>query len=127
MTDCPYEQREWNGVIDKEEYVAEFEYGADGRYALEVEVTGPCPRCRHRSSDGHPLFRVDGFNGGLRGTSGYRTLLAELDDLLHAGELTEVSETRADLLCRCSKVHDGQPERGSGCGASWSLLVKAPS
>ncbi|MGN9787979.1 hypothetical protein ACTMTF_41635 [Nonomuraea sp. ZG12] len=121
-----YTPAEWDGEIDVNAYRAAFEFGADGRYALEVEVEGPCPACHHPSVDGHPLFRLDGFGPGGRGSAAHRAYLAELDELLHEGELEEVTVHEADLLCKCEEPHEGQPGAGSGCGASWSLTVEVP-
>ena len=126
MSEWVYKPQEWDGEVDKSKYRAEFEFGPDGLYALEVEVTGPCPRCHHQTTDGHPLFRPEGFNATRRDSPAYRAFLAELDGLLHAGELEELAQYRADLLCRCGEVHEGQPDRNAGCGISWSLMVTVP-
>lgn len=122
--ECDYKEVEWNGEIDLSAYHVEFEFGDDERFALAVEVTGPCPRCGHTSTDGHPLFRFDGFGPSTRDSAAYTRFLSEIDEMLHAGELDPVIEHRADLLCKCDKPHKGQEKLGAGCGASWSLTTK---
>ncbi|MBO0831344.1 MAG: hypothetical protein J2P29_05175 [Actinobacteria bacterium] len=126
MSSCRYDPTEWNGAVDVTTYEVGFEFGEDGRYALEVDVTGPCPRCGHVTTDGHPLFHFDGFAPGDRDSVAHRAVLAEVDELLHAGELPYKTSYRADLLCKCGEAHDGQPSRASGCGVSWSLTVSVP-
>jgi hypothetical protein len=127
MSSLAYEETEYSGSLDPNKYTAMFDF-TDDNHAIAVTVKGPCPRCAHTSTDGHPLYRFHGFSPDSTDKAALRDFGREVQRQIAEKKVEEVKGVvRADLLCQCKEAHTHQPKLGDGCGASWTLEVEVPA
>jgi hypothetical protein len=81
-----------------------------------IEVTGPCPVCRHEFPYEYPLVSVSGIE------------VVTTEQLIQLADSIGQKAGDEDVVitCACEDDHPGKEtenQKESGCGARWSLRV----